>query len=93
MIADTKKAQAVRNLWHTRVASQISQADAVVAAIRSAIVDNNLTGEFEPAELAAMLAVETDLAALAALPGVTAAAEKYQPTHGDHALVITGVND
>ena len=92
-IADTKKAQAIRNLWHDRVAAKIIEADAVVAAIRAAITDNSLAEQFTGPELTAMQDVEASLSTLAALPGVTAAASKYQPTHGDHALIIEGVND
>lgn len=53
----------------------------VVAAIRAAIADNNLAGEFSQPERDAMLAVEADLQALAALSGVTQAAGKYKPGH------------
>lgn len=81
MVADTKKAATIRNLWHLRVAQPIAKANNVVTAIRAAIVDNSLVGEFSQAERDAMLAVETDLAALVALPGVTQAAEKYRPNH------------
>ncbi len=92
-IADTKKAQAIRNLWHQRVAEPIIEANAVVAAIRAAIVDNSLAGNFTGPELTAMQDVEVSLNTLAALPGITEAASKYQPTHGDHSLIIEGVND
>ncbi len=92
-IADTQKAQTIRNLWHERVAAKILEAEVVVAAIRAAIVDNNLAGKFTAAELTAMQAVETDLAALAALPGVTAALAKAVPSHRARSLIIPGVND
>ena len=93
MATDSKKAQTIRNLWYQRVASPILQADAVVAAIRAAIVGNNLAGSFSTAELNAMVAVESALNTLADLAGVTAAASKYVPTHRSEALTITGVND
>lgn len=80
-IADTKKAQTVRNLWYTRVADRIILANQVVAAIRAAIASNSLAGEFTAGELTAMLSVETDLAALAASVGITAAESKYRPNH------------
>lgn len=81
MVADTKKAATIRNLWYTRVAQPIEQANAVVAAIRAAIVDNSLAGEFSQAERDAMQVVESKLQELAALPGVTQAAGKYRPNH------------
>lgn len=93
MVADNKKAQTVRNLWYTRVARQIEDANAVVAAIRQAITDNTLSGEFTAGELTAMQTVETDLIALAALSGITQAAAAVVPTHRNQAIVITGVND
>jgi len=80
-LAETKRAQTVRNLWYVRVAKPIENANAVVAAIRAAIVGNDLQNEFTAGELTAMQAVETDLQALAALPGVTAAESKYRPNH------------
>ena len=80
-LAGTKKAQTIRNLWYSRVAKPIENANEVVAAIRAAIVGNSLQSEFAGAELTAMQAVETDLQALAALPGVTEAAGKYRPHH------------
>lgn len=92
-IADTKKAQTITNLWYTRVARQITEANQVVAQIRAAIAGNDLAGQFSAGELTAMQAVETDLANLAALAGVTAAESRYVPSHGNHALIISGVND
>ena len=80
-ISDNKKAATIRNLWHLRVAQPILAADGVVAAIRAAIVDNSLVGEFSQGERDAMLAVETALQSLAALTGVTAAAATYKPGH------------
>ncbi len=93
MVADNKKAQTVRNLWYTRVAKQIEDANAVVAAIRQAITDNALAGEFTAGELTAMQTVETDLIALAALSGVTQAAAAVVSGHENNAVVIMGVND
>ncbi len=93
MASDSKKAQTIRNLWYLRVAQPITEANAVVAAIRAAIIDNNLAAAFSAAEKTAMQNVEIALASLAALPGVTAAAAKYVPTHRNQALTITGVND
>ena len=93
MPADTKKAQTIRNLWYLGVAKPIEEANAVVAAIRAAITENSLAGEFTAGELNAMLAAETALAALAALPGITAAASKYEPTHRGKTIVVEGVND
>jgi maltooligosyltrehalose synthase len=81
VVADTKKAATIRNLWYTRVARPLEQANGVVTAIRDAIVNNSLAGEFSQAERDAMMAVETNLQALAALPGVTQAAGKYRPNH------------
>lgn len=92
-IADNKKAQTIRNLWHKRVAVKILEADAVVAAIRAAITDNSLAAEFTVGELSAMTAVETDLSNLAVSVGVTAAAGKYVPTHRSQSIAIPGVND
>lgn len=92
-IADTKKAQAIRNLWYERVARRIADANQVVAAIRAAITANSLAGQFTAGELTAMQDVEADLAALAAQVGVTAAEGKYQVTHGNHSLIIEGVNN
>ena len=92
-LADNKKAQTVRNLWCISVADPILAANAVVAAIRAAIVDAGLVSEFSEPDRNAMLAVETALGELAALPGVTAAAGKYVPTHRNQAVSITGVND
>lgn len=93
MLANAKKAATIRNLWYSRVAQPIEDANAVVAAIRAAITDNSLVGEFTQAERDAMAAVETDLAALAALAGVTQAAGKATPTHRNRAITIPGVND
>lgn len=93
MAGDSKKAQTIRNLWYLDVAQRITAAQTVVAAIRAAIAANNLAGQFTGGELTAMQNVETSLASLAALSGITAAAGKYVPTHQNHALVITGVND
>ncbi len=80
-VANSKKAQTIRNLWFERVAQKIIEANQVVAQIRAAIVSNSLVGEFSQAERDAMQAVETDLAALAALSGVTQAAGAYRPGH------------
>lgn len=80
-LADTKKAQTVRNLWYTRVAQPILDADEVVANIRAAILANSLGSEFTTAEKDAMLAVESALGSLAALAGITAAEGKYRPHH------------
>ncbi len=80
-IADAKKAATIRNLWHLRVAQPILDAETIVAAIRAAIVDNNIQSQFTAGELTAMQAVETDLQALAGLAGVTQAAGKYRPNH------------
>jgi len=91
-ISDSKKAQTIRNLWFTEVAQRVSEANAKVAAIRAALIDNSLIGEFTVPERSAMQAVETNLAALATLPGVTAAEGKYIPTHRSRALNIEGVN-
>ena len=92
-IADTKKAATIRNLWHSRVAQPILDAESAVAAIRAAIVANSLQGQFTAAELTAMQTVETDLQALASLAGVTQAAAAVSPTHRNQALIVTGVND
>ncbi len=92
-IADNKKAQAIRNLWYNRVAKKILEANLVVATIRSAIADKSLGSEFSTAEKNAMQTVETDLINLAGLSGVTSAESKYQKSHGNHSLIITGVND
>ncbi len=81
MVADTKKAATIRNLWYTRVAQPISEANEAVAAIRAAIVANSLLGEFSSGERDAMLAVETDLVALAGLAGITGAEGKYILNH------------
>ncbi len=80
-IADNKKAATIRNLWHTRVASKILEANQVVVAIRAAITTNGLAGEFTGGELTAMQAVETDLQALAGLSGVSQAAGAYRSGH------------
>lgn len=93
MAAENKKAQTIRNLWHLRLAKRIIDANADAAAIRAAIVDNGLTGEFTAGELSAMQDVETSLATLAALPGVTAAAGQYTPSHRGQSISIGGVND
>ena len=93
MAHDTKKAQTVRNLWYRRVALPVIEANTVVAAIRAAITSSNIGGQFTAGELTAMQNVETALSDLAALPGVTAAAAKYEPTHRNQALTIGGVND
>ena len=77
----------------TRVTSKILEANQVVAAIRAAITDNSLAGEFTSPELTAMQAVETDLAALAALSGVAQAAGKHVPTCRNRNITIPGVND
>ncbi len=77
MVADSKKRATIRNLWYTRVARPILNADAVVADIRAAIVANGLAGIIPEAERNAMLAVESALQSLAALPGVTQAEGKY----------------
>lgn len=92
-VADTKKAATIRNLWYLRVAQPILNAEAVVAAIRTAIVDNSLQGQFLAGELTAMQTVETDLQILAALAGVTQTAVSVVPTHRNQAVIITGVND
>ena len=90
---DTKKAATIWNLWYLKVAKPISEADDVVALIRAAIVDNNLAGQFTQGEIDALLAVESSLNTLAALPGITAAASKYVPTHRAKAIIVEGVND
>ena len=92
-LADNKRAQTIRNLWHLEVASKLLEADAVVVAIRAAITNHSLGGEFSTAEKNAMQDVETGLNTLASLTGVTAAAAKYVPTHRNQAIVIEGVND
>jgi len=92
-LADSKKAATIRNLWYSRVAGPVLEADAAVAAIRAAIVQNSLLGEFSVAERDAMQAVETSLNSLAALGGITATEGKYQPTHRAQAITIEGVND
>lgn len=83
MIADSVKAQTVWNVWYTKVAQPILSADARVAAIRAAITSNSLAGEFTEPELAAMLAVETALNALASLPGVATAEGKHRMNHNE----------
>jgi len=80
-LANTKKAATIRNLWWQRVAKPIQEANAVVAAIRAAIVDEDLVPEFSSGERDAMQAVETALAALAALGGIAAAEGKHIPGH------------
>lgn len=92
-LADSKKAQTIRNLWYLRVAKLVEEADEAVASIRSCIVDENLLAQFSQAERDAMLAVETNLQSLAALVGVTGAEAKYVPTHSNSAVLIGGVND
>jgi len=81
MVANTKKAATVRNLWYRRVAKPVLEVSEVVAAIRAAIVANSLLGEFSEVERNAMLSVESALNAMAVLPGITAAEEKYIPGH------------
>lgn len=80
-LANSKKAATIRNLWWSRLAKPVLEANQVVAAIRAAIVDNSLEGEFSTAEKDAMLAVEADLFALAGQTGITAAEGKYRPGH------------
>lgn len=87
-IADTKKAQTIRNLWHTRVTKKILEADAVVAAIRAAIEGNSLAGQFSGPELTAMQAVESALGTLATLPGITVAAGEYVPNHATEQATV-----
>lgn len=80
-LANTKKAQTIRNLWWTRVARPVLEAQQVVMAIRGAIMVNDLEDEFTTAEKDAMLAVEADLWALAGQAGITAAEGKHRPHH------------
>jgi hypothetical protein len=80
-IADTKKAATIRNLWYLKVAKPITEVKGRIEPIRAAIVDNTLLTQFTQAERDAMLAVETALLSLVALPGVTQAAGKYKPGH------------
>lgn len=81
MVADTKRAQTIRNLWYTKVAEPVLAANTVVAQIRAAIVSNDLSGQFSAGELTAMQDVETALQSLATLSGVTAAESKFRPNH------------
>jgi hypothetical protein len=92
-IANTKKAQTIRNLWYERVAKKVLEANATVALIRAAIEDNGLAGQFTAPELAAMLATESDIGVAAGGIGVTAAGGKVVESHRNKALVIPGVND
>lgn len=80
-LADSVKAQTIRNLWFTKVAQRVLAANNVVAEIRAAITSNSLSGEFTAGELTAMQAVETDLASLAALTGITSAESENRPNH------------
>jgi hypothetical protein len=57
------------------------------------MIEEDLVAEFSVAERDAMLDVETDLALLAATPGVAQAESRYHPTHRGRALIIEGVND
>ena len=92
-MADTKLAQTAINLLRDRVARPVVQADAVASKIRQAIIDNNLTGQFTTAELNALQAFVTDLAALADSPVVAALETRYVPSHRAKALIIDGVNN
>jgi hypothetical protein len=87
-LADTKKAQTIRNLWHTKVAKKVLEADAAVALIRAAIEDNSLAGQFTAPEIAAMLATESDLGVTAGGVGVTAAESKYRPHHSTEQATV-----
>ena len=92
-IADTKKAQTIRNQWFTKVATPILNAADVVAAIREAITTHSLAGQFSAGELTAMQDVEAALITLAALPGVMVVELKVVASHRGYAITITGVND
>ena len=92
-LANTKKAQTIRNLWWLRVAKPIAEGNAMAAAIREAILANDLADQFSLAERNAMQAVETAILGPAGLPGVTVAESKYVPSHRNKAITITGVND
>ncbi len=87
-LSDTKKAQTIRNLWHTKVAKKITEANAAVAAIRAAITSNSLSGEFPAPEVTAMLDVESDLVALASSVGVAAAEGNYRPNHSTEQTTV-----
>lgn len=87
-IADSKKAQTIRNLWHLKVAKPIAEADQVTAAIRAAITENSLNTHFSSPELSAMLAVETDLAALAASAGIAQAESMYRLNHSTEPATV-----
>ena len=59
-LSDKKKVQTAINLLCERVIDRIVGADAVADLIRGAIIDNDLTGFFTPAELTALQSFVTD---------------------------------
>jgi hypothetical protein len=91
-VSDNKLAQTAINLLCERVVDPIVAADGVAATIRGAIVANDLTEFFTPAELAALQSFVADLAALANSPVVSALQARHVPTHHNRALTIEGVN-
>lgn len=92
-ISDTKKLQTCVNLLAERVMDNIVGAQAAAAAIRQAIVDNDLAGALPEPTLAALVAFVTDLETLASRPVVATIQNQYVPTHRSQALIIEGVND
>lgn len=94
-IADSKKAQTIRNLLHTEVGAQIVRANDVAEALRAAIVANNLAGEFPAAQRTALQAMVNDLATFHANHAATfaALAATHASTHGNKTMTIAGVND
>lgn len=92
-LSDKKKAQTIVNLLRDRVISKITDANAVAAQLRQAVIDNNLAGEFTAQEREALQQFVTDLSTLAGSGVVTAINNRYVPTHRAQALTITGVND
>ncbi len=94
-LADSKKAQTVRNLFHANVAQTIAQANVVAEAIRAAIAANNLAAEFPQAQRTALQSLVTDLATLTTTHQSTfdSLAASFSPSHRSRAIAIAGVND
>lgn len=92
-VADSKRFQTCINLLYERVTTRITEADAVAALIRQAIIDEGLTDFFTAGELTALQTFVSELSALAGSAVVAKIAAEYMASHRGDALTIEGVND
>lgn len=92
-VADSKRFQTCVNHLYLKVTKPVSDADALAATIRQAIVTNELTGFFTAGELTALQNFVADLSTLAGSAVVAKIASEYIASHRGHAVAIEGVND